>query len=199
VLANGSVANINQQSSSDLFWALRGGGNNFGIVTRFDLETYPQGGVWGGYNFHLISHEDVSARKAQLNLKPTPISQFSLQSLVDNAVSLVWRAACKLGYCMPADRLFETFQNSSLALENDLYAHILMAFVYAADVNLYLGVGMTHYTKDHGGPEVFKDCSKLPRFYSSLRAASLKEFALEDTKFNAPGFRYEYICFSRHL
>lgn len=199
MLANGSVTNINQKSSSDLFWALRGGGNNFGIVTRFDLETYPQGGVWGGYNFHLMSQGDISARKAQLNLKPTSISQFSLQSLVENAVGLVWRAACKLGYCVPVDGLFETFQNSSLALENDPYAHILIAFIYAADVNLYLGCGMTHYTKEHGGPEVFKDFRKLPRFYSSLRASTLKEFALEDAKFNAPGSRYESICCSRHL
>jgi hypothetical protein len=199
VLANGSIANINQKSSSDLFWALRGGGNNFGIVTRFDLETYPQGQLWGGLNFHLMSHKDVSARKAQLNLKPTSTSQFSVQSLVDNAVGLVWRVACKLGYCLPADRFFETFQNSSLALENDPYAHILIGFVYAADVNLYLAVGMINYTKEHGGPEAFKDFSKFPKFYSSLRTGSLKEFTLEDTKFNPPGYRYESICCSRHL
>ncbi len=32
----------------DLYWALRGGGNNFGIVTRFDVNTYPQGDMWAG-------------------------------------------------------------------------------------------------------------------------------------------------------
>jgi hypothetical protein len=31
-----------------LYFALRGGGNNFGIATRFDLYTYPQGLMWGG-------------------------------------------------------------------------------------------------------------------------------------------------------
>lgn len=29
--------------------ALKGGSNNFGIVTRFDLQTYPQGDFWGGF------------------------------------------------------------------------------------------------------------------------------------------------------
>ena len=43
VLANGQIANVNQQSNPDLYFALRGGGNNFGIVTRFDLETFSQG------------------------------------------------------------------------------------------------------------------------------------------------------------
>ena len=43
VLANGQITNVNQQSTPDLYFALRGGGNNFGIVTRFDLETFSQG------------------------------------------------------------------------------------------------------------------------------------------------------------
>lgn len=55
VLANGSISNINYESHPDLFWALRGGGNNFGIVTRFDAEVYRQGPVWGGSNFYIFS------------------------------------------------------------------------------------------------------------------------------------------------
>ena len=38
----------NDWQNSDLFRALRGGSNNFGIVTRFDFATFPQGDVWGG-------------------------------------------------------------------------------------------------------------------------------------------------------
>ncbi len=48
MLANASIVEVNQQSFPDLDFALRGGGNNFGIVTRFDLETFPQGQMWGG-------------------------------------------------------------------------------------------------------------------------------------------------------
>ncbi|KAL9064571.1 MAG: hypothetical protein Q9161_008793 [Pseudevernia consocians] len=55
VLANASIANINHTSDPDLYFALRGGGNNFGIVTRFDLETFPQGLMWGGSRFYPIT------------------------------------------------------------------------------------------------------------------------------------------------
>lgn len=55
VLASGKIAEINQNSNPDLYFALRGGGNNFGIVTRFDLETFPQGNMWGGMTIHPIT------------------------------------------------------------------------------------------------------------------------------------------------
>lgn len=49
VLTDGSIVNANNFHRPDLFRALKGGSNNFGIVTRFDLETYPQGQLWGGF------------------------------------------------------------------------------------------------------------------------------------------------------
>jgi len=48
VLANGEVVNANAASNSDLFRALKGGSNNFGVVTRYDLRSFPQGKFWGG-------------------------------------------------------------------------------------------------------------------------------------------------------
>lgn len=49
VLPNGTIATASGDKCDDLFWALKGGGNNFGIVTSFVIKTYPQvGGIWGG-------------------------------------------------------------------------------------------------------------------------------------------------------
>ncbi|KAF1828989.1 FAD binding domain-containing protein [Decorospora gaudefroyi] len=48
VLASGRIVNANATSHVDLFAALKGGQNNFGIVTRFDLKTLPAGPLWGG-------------------------------------------------------------------------------------------------------------------------------------------------------
>jgi len=46
VLADGSIVNANASENTDLFWALKGGGSNFGIVTRFDLYTRPVRNIW---------------------------------------------------------------------------------------------------------------------------------------------------------
>lgn len=39
---------MNANSYPDLFKSLKGGSNNFGVVTRFDLKTFRQGPFWGG-------------------------------------------------------------------------------------------------------------------------------------------------------
>ncbi|MCJ1960211.1 FAD-binding oxidoreductase [Novosphingobium mangrovi (ex Hu et al. 2023)] len=43
VLADGRRVEVNAREHPDLFWALRGGGGQFGIVTRFDFELSPVG------------------------------------------------------------------------------------------------------------------------------------------------------------
>jgi hypothetical protein len=48
VLANGSLTTASESSNSDLYHAMRGGGNSFGVVTRFDLDVFQQGPMWGG-------------------------------------------------------------------------------------------------------------------------------------------------------
>ncbi|KAJ6552291.1 hypothetical protein DFH09DRAFT_1153128 [Mycena vulgaris] len=48
VLADGTIANVNATSKPDLFWALKYGSTNFGIVVRFDMLTYRLGEMWGG-------------------------------------------------------------------------------------------------------------------------------------------------------
>lgn len=50
VTGTGEIVTASPSQNADLYWALRGGGNNFGIVVDFELETIPLPGgeMWGG-------------------------------------------------------------------------------------------------------------------------------------------------------
>lgn len=52
VLADGSFVRASASENEDLFWALRGGGGNFGIVTSFEYQLHPVSHVLAGPVFH---------------------------------------------------------------------------------------------------------------------------------------------------
>ena len=43
ITADGRKLRVNENENSDLFWGIRGGGGNFGIVTRFEFKLHPVG------------------------------------------------------------------------------------------------------------------------------------------------------------
>ncbi|WP_172979780.1 FAD-binding oxidoreductase [Agromyces agglutinans] len=49
VTAAGAVVSANAETHPDLFWGIRGGGGNFGIVTRFLVQAAPVEGLVGGH------------------------------------------------------------------------------------------------------------------------------------------------------
>ncbi|PGH00937.1 hypothetical protein AJ80_09099 [Polytolypa hystricis UAMH7299] len=60
VTADGSIINVNANEHSDLFVGLKGGGNNFGIATRFDLKAFEFEKMWGGLKTY--SNETTDAQ-----------------------------------------------------------------------------------------------------------------------------------------
>ncbi|RFU29823.1 hypothetical protein B7463_g6515, partial [Scytalidium lignicola] len=59
VLANGSITDANRTSHPDLWWSLRGGGNQFAIVTHITTQAHPagiDGQVWGGVRAYAPEH-----------------------------------------------------------------------------------------------------------------------------------------------
>ncbi|PHH75969.1 hypothetical protein CDD82_4206 [Ophiocordyceps australis] len=59
VTANGDILTATPRENSDLWWALRGGGNQYAVVTRMKLKTHDvgdKGTVWGGVRTYAAIH-----------------------------------------------------------------------------------------------------------------------------------------------
>jgi FAD binding domain/Berberine and berberine like len=78
VLADGRQVRASADEHPDLFWALRGGGGNFGVVTSFLFRLHEVGTIFGGPTFWAIEHSEavLSAYREFLPTAPRELNGF---------------------------------------------------------------------------------------------------------------------------
>jgi FAD/FMN-containing dehydrogenase len=105
VTADGQVRTVSAEEHPDLFWALRGGGGNFGIAASLEYKLHPVGPtIHGGAVFHPFSAaEDVLRFYRDLSASaPDELTLFAgLLHAPDGSAKL---AGIVAAYCGPADR-----------------------------------------------------------------------------------------------
>ena len=72
VLADGRMVTASHEENPDLFWALRGGGGNFGIVTSFLFHLHPVDTVFGGPTFWPIEQSPEVLKAYQQFIAEAP-------------------------------------------------------------------------------------------------------------------------------
>lgn len=96
VLASGEIVNANA-GNSDLWTALKGAGNNLGVVTRYDLRTFKQGKIWGGFLFYFtpafpsqlealvqVLHDPVESKRTHLMISTGYSAMFGSDAICLN-------------------------------------------------------------------------------------------------------------------
>ncbi|WP_186758557.1 FAD-binding oxidoreductase [Echinicola salinicaeni] len=78
VLADGSFVTVNAKQHTDLFWAIRGGGGNFGIITSFKFQAHKVKTVFGGPTLWPIEKTDEIMKWYQdfINKAPDELNGF---------------------------------------------------------------------------------------------------------------------------
>lgn len=117
VLADGSFVTVNAHQNQDLYWAIRGGGGNFGIITSFKFQAHPVKTVIGGptlwpierteeimewyHSFIHSAEEDLNGFVATMVIPGPPFPEFLH---LNKYCGIVW---CYTGDPSKFDKLFE--------------------------------------------------------------------------------------------
>lgn len=67
VLANGTAVTVSETSNSDLFWAMKGAGHNFGIVTSAEMKLYDRGPDTWYYKIYIWNQTNIETVFEKLN------------------------------------------------------------------------------------------------------------------------------------
>jgi len=127
VLADGRLVTASADENSDLFWAVRGGGGNFGVVTSFLFRAHPVSTVYGGPMFWsldsgkdlmrfwrdliLNAPEDLNGWFGFVTIPPAPI--FPKEHHLKKMCVVVW---CFTGDMSQAETVFKPIRAFGLPI-----------------------------------------------------------------------------------
>ncbi|HSN56456.1 MAG TPA: FAD-binding oxidoreductase [Candidatus Sulfomarinibacteraceae bacterium] len=131
VLADGSVVTASDSSHEDLFWAIRGGGGNFGVVTSFLFRTRPVSNVHAGPMLWSLDDAGEVLRwyRSFSPAAPDDLYAFFAFMVVPPAApfpeELHGRKACSLMWCATdTDHGSERIDAATADLPAPLWAHV---------------------------------------------------------------------------
>ncbi|MBZ6496611.1 FAD-binding oxidoreductase [Natrinema longum] len=130
VLADGRLVHASADENEDLFWALRGGGGNFGVVTSFEFQLHPVETVIAGPLFWPIEELESTMRwyREWLPEAPEDVYAFYMTAEVPGdpfPSELHGESVCGVMWCYlgPADAVEDVIQPAREVAE-PLFEHI---------------------------------------------------------------------------
>lgn len=176
VLADGSFVIANKNQNEDLFWALRGGGGNFGVATSFSFRMHPVSRIVGGPVFWPLEEsgkilrwyrdfirgapEDLYGFFAYLTVPPVPLFPEELHG----------RKVCGSVWCYtgPVEKAYNAFKPVRDVAESILYGIQELPYPVLQSVHdeLY-PTGMQWYKKADFVKEIGDEAIELHEKYGA--------------------------------
>lgn len=208
VTADGTVVRASQADEPELFWGLRGGGGNFGVVTAFEFRLHPVGtrALVAEYAFPLEQAQPVLQRWRDLNAEAPRQATFAASVADDGLVTVgfVWVGDPARGReLLPAMRAFgrpvseQVFEPSYVRLqqrEDTIGRHTLRRYWkghYLPDLpDDAIAAFVLRGTADGHG-------EMLPPGSLQAYGGAISDVPDDDTAFSHRGTMFEYVAAAR--
>ena len=164
VTAEGELVHASEDENSDLFWALRGGGGNFGVVTEFEFRLHPVKMIYGGPMFFEASRarDVLTAFRDYIAEAPRELGAFWAWQIAPplpfipeerHGETMCAVIACWSGEMAAGEAAFAPFTNAA-----PVVAHAVGPMPYPALNSAFdLPAGLQHYWKANFVEEISDD------------------------------------------
>jgi FAD/FMN-containing dehydrogenase len=185
VLADGRFVTASAKENSDLFWAVRGGGGNFGVVTSFLFKGQPVHTLYGGpmlwpledaaemmrwyRDFLVKAPDEVYGFFAFLTVPPGP--PFPERFHLEKMCGIVW---CYTGPMKKAEKVFKPirkFKAAAIDLAGPLPHPAMQSLfdgLYPPGMHWYWKADFMRALSDDAIAEYVKHAAKLPTMQSAM-------------------------------
>lgn len=203
---DGDIVTASADGHPDLFWALRGGGGNFGIVTSFEYRLHPLSTVYGGVVMLPLerAHDGLKAFRDVMDEAPDELTLMALlghEDTVGGETLVIF--VCSLGTDSEGER-----QIAPLRRLNPLHDDVRRRpYLELQRITGELPFGLRHYWKSHFLRELADEAidhsvehfsSRTPRAHGSILIepfhGAARRIPLGATAWNERSARYNASC-----
>lgn len=207
VLADGRLVTASAEDHADLFWAVRGGGGNFGVVTSFLFSACPIKTVYGGpifwplqdaaqllrfwRDFILNAPEDITGWFGFVTVPPAPM--FPVEHHLKKMCVIVWCYTGEIGKADPAFKPIRSFLAPAMDFAGPIPFPVLQSLfdgIYPAGLQWYWKADYFRELSDKAIDLHIKYAERLPTPQSTMHLypinGAVQRVGANDTAF---GFR----------
>jgi hypothetical protein len=169
VTADGRLLTASQEENEDLFWAIRGGGGNFGVLTSFRYRLHPVGMVLGGGLSYPLSkaHEVLRFYHEFASGCPDELSTDASLGLAPDGSGVVVVSVCYCGPAEEGERVLRPLREFGSPLADNIQPMAYTTLQSAPDARF--PPGRQHYWKSSYLKELSDDAVEvMVRFVSEM-------------------------------
>jgi FAD/FMN-containing dehydrogenase len=186
VLADGSFVKANANQNQDLFWAVRGGGGNFGVVTAFTFKLHPINIVYAGPILYEMSEaeevmkwysrlikkelsEEMNGFFAFMTIPPAPMFPENLH--LKKVCGVVWSYTGPLDKAEEVFKPIRAFKKPALDMAGPIPQPVLQGLfdgIYHPGLQWYWRADFVNELNDKAIAEHIRFANKAPTWQSGM-------------------------------